>query len=716
MNYTITTRKKLSRNKYGDVTVNTTNVLASGGSSGGGSGGGTVYNVFTAATSEAAGVSGLVPAPQIGSQLTNSYLLNAKGQFVSFEFLEKLANDTNAVRPVSDGTINIGTSSYLFNTAYIKRWQPTSNSSKYIEYDSTNGAFKVNGDIYATGNVAAGGFSNTSGSGTGGGSDVTILTASSLSTSASAFSSTNTSSTFNAYTINYLHRRLNTIEAGNINVNLDNYVTKTQLSNQSYITSTQLSNQSYITSTQLSNQSYVTTTQLSNQSYVTSSALNTRLNNASYVSKSELSAQSYLVKTGDTMTGNLTMGANTKLIFNSSPASYIKYDSTNGALMVYGNIYATGQVAAGGYSGNSGSGSSSGDLSNYVTKSELSGCSYAKQSWVNEYFIDTQEFEDLDRRVYDLEHNGGSSSGGGSTETIVTANTASGTTNATTYTTGNEAYLNIVSGSSVNSWAKLKGGTGITIQARGGTTYISATGSSSGGGSVSISNGSAETGKYISALSASGSTITVTKDDLPSGGGEWYNIKTAKIKNSSTNEYELFTMIENFAGSTMESNMQTVGSYRYVQPTKYRLVLMTFKKERNGRSRAWRVPMFSRYWDWSSNNSNITKTHPPGNNTPAPVYSWGNTWWTIEGTKNKYFQNRAKSLAPKWYNVISTATSKINTAKHAWKGLRNRKKRFGCAIFKYTGEGTFGWHRVSNISYVELFVTNNNKILLSVKE
>ena len=197
MDYTITTRKKLPRNKYGDVITNSSVVITGGGgsSSGGSSGGGngTVYNVFTPATSEANGNSGLVPAPQIGSQLTNSYLLNAKGNFISFELLEKLVYTDSSARPAENGTLKLGTSSYIFSTAYIARWQPTSDSSKYIEYDSTNGAFKVNGNIYATGNVAAGGFSNNSGSGTGGGgSDVDVYTASSLSTNANAFSSSST--------------------------------------------------------------------------------------------------------------------------------------------------------------------------------------------------------------------------------------------------------------------------------------------------------------------------------------------------------------------------------------------------------------------------------------------------------------------------------------------------------------------------------------------
>ena len=112
------------------------------------------------------------------------------------------------------------------------------------------------------------------------------------------------------------------------------------------------------------------------------------------------------------------------------------------------------------------------------------------------------------------------SSGDGGTTTnnyysasIVTANTASATSNATTYTTGNEAYLNIVYDGNVDSWAKLKGCDGITIQARGGTTYISG----GGGGSVSTSGSSSTNGQYyISNINANNSTtITYNYSTLP---------------------------------------------------------------------------------------------------------------------------------------------------------------------------------------------------------
>lgn len=59
---------------------------------------------------------------------------------------------------------NLGASNYVWNNLYAKRWypDPTNAPTAYIEWDATNQAFKINGPVYSTGQVAAGGiFSNS---------------------------------------------------------------------------------------------------------------------------------------------------------------------------------------------------------------------------------------------------------------------------------------------------------------------------------------------------------------------------------------------------------------------------------------------------------------------------------------------------------------------------------------------------------------------------
>lgn len=65
---------------------------------------------------------------------------------------------TNAFCPNASGDYsNIGDPSFCWNNLYARRWYPNpSDTSKYIEYDTTNGYFYVHGDLVVTGQVVAG--------------------------------------------------------------------------------------------------------------------------------------------------------------------------------------------------------------------------------------------------------------------------------------------------------------------------------------------------------------------------------------------------------------------------------------------------------------------------------------------------------------------------------------------------------------------------------
>lgn len=43
-----------------------------------------------------------------------------------------------------------------------------------------------------------------------------------------------------------------------------------------------------------------------------------------------------------------------------------------------------------------------------------------------------------------------------------------------------------------------------------------------------------------------------------------------------------------------------------------------------------------------------------------------------------------------------------NDYKYTFKSSRSTTLKVGCAVYKYTGEGTWGWQRVSNIAYFQL--------------
>ena len=54
---------------------------------------------------------------------------------------------------------DFGASWLPWGSIYAKRWypDPANAPTAYIEWDSANGAFKINGPVYSTGQVAAGG-------------------------------------------------------------------------------------------------------------------------------------------------------------------------------------------------------------------------------------------------------------------------------------------------------------------------------------------------------------------------------------------------------------------------------------------------------------------------------------------------------------------------------------------------------------------------------
>ena len=89
----------------------------------------------------------------------------------SIYFRNKHWSDTNAtllalqdsaisayrnIEPGSDGTLNLGASSLMWNNAHIKRWYPKPNDTNiYVEYDSSTNSFHFHGNILADGYITA---------------------------------------------------------------------------------------------------------------------------------------------------------------------------------------------------------------------------------------------------------------------------------------------------------------------------------------------------------------------------------------------------------------------------------------------------------------------------------------------------------------------------------------------------------------------------------
>lgn len=105
-----------------------------------------------------------------------------------------------SIGPGANNTIDLGTSGTRWNNLYANRWYPNSgDSSHYIEYDSTNGALHIVGNLRVDGFVVSGAVG--SGSGGGGGLVEAIYTVSDWNR---VFDESG-ADTFNAYAIKSLY-------------------------------------------------------------------------------------------------------------------------------------------------------------------------------------------------------------------------------------------------------------------------------------------------------------------------------------------------------------------------------------------------------------------------------------------------------------------------------------------------------------------------------
>ena len=72
--------------------------------------------------------------------------------------VEKLILGANSYEVYNNAGLNLGTATYPWNNAYIKRWFPVQgNRSIYVEYNAEYGAFYFKGNVVAEGFIAAGG-------------------------------------------------------------------------------------------------------------------------------------------------------------------------------------------------------------------------------------------------------------------------------------------------------------------------------------------------------------------------------------------------------------------------------------------------------------------------------------------------------------------------------------------------------------------------------
>ena len=195
------------------------------------------------------------------------------------------------------------------------------------------------------------------------------------------------------------------------------------------------------------------------------------------------------------------------------------------------------------------------------------------------------------------------------------------------------------------------------------------------------------------------------------------------------------TVIENFSKKDGLNN-----------PDLYRFFLLRFRKHKREGKR-WRIPFFSPkyqkvgdgvqlikmdileedcWWNiqgqetkWWSNSRVHVKDETLNDGTVVPIYRNKNYKDVLPvkpsniktKLKNAYYSN-TKNIAGTMLSYVYKTQVRIPVFKNSG----TRTMVVGCALFKKTGKGAFGWQRVSNIATVRLCLNSDESITIEANK
>ena len=162
---------------------------------------------------------------------------------------------------------------------------------------------------------------------------------------------------------------------------------------------------------------------------------------------------------------------------------------------------------------------------------------------------------------------------------------------------------------------------------------------------------------------------------------EWYNLKMLRVASSTSNDGVIKVLVENM-------NFSMVGN------ANYRFCLMRWKRGAKHSCMAWRVPMRSPRWNATADDGTVAHVKT------GCAIEWNNCWWPVVGQTTPIFAATGDS----WKDVLEVD---IDTEHQRFKSSRNKKLKWGVAIFKRTGEVPWRWQRVSNIAEITLYCDNS---------
>lgn len=149
----------------------------------------------------------------------------------------------------------------------------------------------------------------------------------------------------------------------------------------------------------------------------------------------------------------------------------------------------------------------------------------------------------------------------------------------------------------------------------------------------------------------------------------------------------------------------------------YRFFLMRLRKNKR-EGRRWRIPWFSPKYQ---------KTGDGVQNTRMDIEEQ-DCWWDVSGAETKWWNNSQiiagtetdeegnettiyrnkdfKDVLPVSGDHIKTDTN----GNYIFKNCSSRTMTVGCALFKKTGTGAFGWQRVSNIATMKIKLSKTGSL------
>lgn len=240
---------------------------------------------------------------------------------------------------------------------------------------------------------------------------------------------------------------------------------------------------------------------------------------------------------------------------------------------------------------------------------------------------------------------------------------------------------------------------------------------------------------------------------------EWYNIQNKFVNSYATDKTQEEPRLDSYGNTMFDKNgeidyvkkkiflgntwITIIENYNYKlkDTNNYRFVLMRWRKGKREGKR-WRIPWFSpKYWE-TGDGVQAIKMDIAEQDCWWPIQGTESKWWNAsqvqytndEGVvqyRNKNYKDvlpvNEENITVRNRNVLIDAMGEIGgvntlylkrtlSGRPVFRNTNTNRMLVGCAIFKKTSSGAYGWQRVSNIAVVEIRLTIRGDLTFRIVE